>query len=898
MNKKFLSAILFGALMVSSTGTFVSCKDYDDDIDRIDNTLNDLKSQIAALQTEVANGNWVTSVTPTEGGFTVVFKDGKTYTIVNGKDGEKGDKGEDGKGTEVAVKDGYWYIDGEKTDYLAVTSEDLKEVKVPYINEEDGYWYFYNDKGEAEKSPYKATGAAYAVNDGGVFTLYMPDANGVMQTIKLPTAASMISEIELLDNKYQNVRITNSIKLLYWNATKTTKWKGPRGNIADNTRTYSTNNQTLYTRVAPASVNASELEFKVVDTKDNVASISLAADRYTGLLTRAAENGLYEMNIVPASYIGSESSFTSQFMVNLTTNKAMALKPATANYKSLFNIEVTPNKQMTATLGNIYFDFTTTSITAVGIDKTNTPTVERQIKVGQTVYVSVENEYNLYDMYLTAPEEDVALFGLVFSEDGRTFKATKSPDNVTDATIDLIVHTLTNKGGDTEIEETIITVEINRTMGEGVYGKQTKQPTKVDDKFLVSADKLKESLGSDLNAWYASVKANTGVDVLAGIYNDETCTSVADVSASQLKVVMSEKANTPVTETNIATKLNYLEFQLNINKTNKPLKIGKTYYALLSFKDKTSGKELNTIVVPFELTKPELSTILVKESGVFRDGKDLAQAYMYWNDANWVNAKYTSGLHNGANKSRYYIDRAFTDMNAKLQKAGIDLDAQTFTAVTNDKVVYDKSTAALAEVNVASNIAGTETRAYVELKNVDYNSDNAIDGYKQDLNVKFTAHYLEVTGDDSWKYAKTYQFRVMSPILEGEAVAANNVVEVSATGRTKLYKENIWAKTYNNDVKYDIFAKGKDETTGVIEWYRSDIANVTFSTGNKNVFEVTVKTPTVPVAATATAPAVDSYIEVEGVTENTAKLKVAVDDIWGYTLNSSVDIKTTLNTGK
>ena len=33
MNKKFLSAILFGALMVGSTSTFVSCKDYDDDID-------------------------------------------------------------------------------------------------------------------------------------------------------------------------------------------------------------------------------------------------------------------------------------------------------------------------------------------------------------------------------------------------------------------------------------------------------------------------------------------------------------------------------------------------------------------------------------------------------------------------------------------------------------------------------------------------------------------------------------------------------------------------------------------------------------------------------------------------------------------------------------------------
>ena len=40
MNKKFLSAILFGALMVSSTGTFVSCKDYDDDIEDLQEQLN------------------------------------------------------------------------------------------------------------------------------------------------------------------------------------------------------------------------------------------------------------------------------------------------------------------------------------------------------------------------------------------------------------------------------------------------------------------------------------------------------------------------------------------------------------------------------------------------------------------------------------------------------------------------------------------------------------------------------------------------------------------------------------------------------------------------------------------------------------------------------------------
>jgi len=56
MNKKFLSAILFGALMVTSTGTFVSCKDYDDDIDNLQEQINklatkeDMTSQIASLQ--------------------------------------------------------------------------------------------------------------------------------------------------------------------------------------------------------------------------------------------------------------------------------------------------------------------------------------------------------------------------------------------------------------------------------------------------------------------------------------------------------------------------------------------------------------------------------------------------------------------------------------------------------------------------------------------------------------------------------------------------------------------------------------------------------------------------------------------------------------------------------
>ena len=57
MNKKFLNAVLFGALIASSAGTFTSCKDYDDDIkslqeqiDKSGSTVGDLQTQLTTLK--------------------------------------------------------------------------------------------------------------------------------------------------------------------------------------------------------------------------------------------------------------------------------------------------------------------------------------------------------------------------------------------------------------------------------------------------------------------------------------------------------------------------------------------------------------------------------------------------------------------------------------------------------------------------------------------------------------------------------------------------------------------------------------------------------------------------------------------------------------------------------
>ena len=61
MNKKFLSVILFGALLASSAGTFTSCKDYDDDInglqEQIDANKKTLDEKSAALQTALDAAN-------------------------------------------------------------------------------------------------------------------------------------------------------------------------------------------------------------------------------------------------------------------------------------------------------------------------------------------------------------------------------------------------------------------------------------------------------------------------------------------------------------------------------------------------------------------------------------------------------------------------------------------------------------------------------------------------------------------------------------------------------------------------------------------------------------------------------------------------------------------------
>ncbi len=55
MNKKFLSAILCGAMLVTAIGTFVSCKDYDDDIDDLQSQIDNLSTSSSTLTSNLSS---------------------------------------------------------------------------------------------------------------------------------------------------------------------------------------------------------------------------------------------------------------------------------------------------------------------------------------------------------------------------------------------------------------------------------------------------------------------------------------------------------------------------------------------------------------------------------------------------------------------------------------------------------------------------------------------------------------------------------------------------------------------------------------------------------------------------------------------------------------------------
>ena len=838
MNKKFLSAILFGALMVTSTGTFVSCKDYDDDIDNLQTQIDKNSTAIAELKALLGDGNYVTNVTVSGQNLVVTSKNGTSTVALPECEG----------GVQAEVKNGELYIDGAATGIKVAAGEAVKVV--------DGEWAILQADGSYKSTNIPASGVTVAGDEKEGYVLTIVDAEGVETKIELPTAASSISSLSL--NNGNEVIYT----LDYFNFApeedSKKSWKTATGKEVGAASEIYFSEEGAGLRVNPVTVDAKEIDFTLVNGKNEefpLVVLNATEDKaYTSTTRAAYGNGLYTLNVKTFSVIADATKEPAKtFKAYLAADKGYYAVAANSAIRAEYNVKVEAGEEQTADLGEI-------KVADVEAASAVTVAGAATVKAGVEQEVTVENETDLYDLYLNATAEDINIFGIVFSADRKSFTITKSPDQVTAANFPLTVYTMDNSG---VYAETVITITLSEAIdATAEYATRTlaivanKEDQSDANFFKADMATMTKALGANLDIWKRKVAYGE-----VSIYEDAACTTYMG-AAEEYGIEFSYLGADGKATTSITAAADMKFYVVNETASAK-FDVNTVYYAKVSFKNATE-EELNSIVVPFQFTVPALATYFEVETAVFKG--DVAYAYMNIEDQ-------TEG------EAAYKLSRAF-----KKYPEGVAI------ALNNEtKIVGDKTSAALAT------LAETFTAdAMITLEDVfaEGNVDGTQVGYAQELVI--TATEAEYEGWERAEADQTYTFKVkmMSPIFEGTVTSIKSSVEMTVTdGGYKMGNKDIEGKTYGA-VPYKVF---QDKANA---WSRAEIASVTGKSENVNVAVLEGANESgVATAVAATADAegniTEGYLKViPQQIENTTDVIVnlTVTDIWGYKKVSPITV--------
>jgi hypothetical protein len=612
MNKKFLSAILFGALMVSSTGTFVSCKDYDDDIDEINKELTDLKSKLSDLESKVnAGGAYVTKIESVDGGFKVSVSDGTSYnlTVASAAAGSK---------VVIDDKTGEISIDDKATGWFATTGEGEEAVDMtPYVK--DGYWYLYDKTAkEFVKSEYKAAGNAYAVVANGICTLNIPDADGKMQTIQLPTTSAAITGVQFIDLTSGAVETDPEYALNYGVATKdNAKWDGPKGAITKDQLLVGTI-EPLTLQVYPSSADLSNADIKLVGSDGTVAPVKVTATPFEGVITKAASaNGLWNLNIRPDETV-TDKTIADAFKAE-TDNYAYALQ-INGNILTGYASKVTPTDKSTAG-----------ALVATDVKYNTEELSSAKVPFGETVTLEFDGT-KAYDAYLTPKSaSELELAGVTI--DGKTMSFTS-----------------TEKAAGKTVEFTVNFVNFKGETGSAFDITVTFKGATVDPEAPVAAVKYTATDGVkpiiiDLGTTFTSLSAQTAtalaavtptwnvisIDGKAVTADQSTANGKFAFTMTQVKYYSDLKADgTPKTEVTAIDnadnlkKVKYAVFTSSDYQTN----VAPGAYVLnMKFAD-ASGNELKKVVAPVTISVPTFTDLFTKVTSVWNADKTVLNALL------------------------------------------------------------------------------------------------------------------------------------------------------------------------------------------------------------------------------------------------------------------------------
>jgi len=856
MNKKFLSAILFGALMVTSTGTFVSCKDYDDDIESINKELTDIKSQIAALQNKVDAGNYVTNITKAENGINVAFSNGTTSFV------------------ETAAK-----VEVEKAETATIVG---------------GEWVITKVDGSKVETGIPASGILVTGDDKKGYVLSIANAEGEITEVKLPTAASSLTDLIVITDH----KTLSFADYLYTGEVKIADWKGPRTLPAEKDKKVNilASVKSPVVQLNPTTVDGEEIEFQLVDSKNNYpAYVTLTASPYTELITagekaetRAANaNGLYSLSLEEV-LVSTEkyNAFLAQFTKD-QADKLYAVTAGTVRSEYEVNVEEgeavelnvlgvkdTKGNFVTATNGNLCRWYVSHELGSA-VDN-----VGAKVNVGEWYNVlAVEEPQALYDMHLSASKEDVTLFGIEFKEEAGSyqFRMTKTPDNITKAGFKMAIETVAMNG---DYQTSYLWVGQTRIVAEGVVYEAIEHELKTDASnknfFNIALDKMQNAMNTESLALW-----NKNVNGYKLSFLDEEGKAVADAAGVELIFAKEVKAKLGdcKTTTDIAAAKNII-FNV-INKNIAGFKLNKQYTAVITFVD-AAEEELNTIKVPFTFTLPAITTLFEIDPGFVKEG--VANLYLYAAD-------YTKT--NSAGAATFKLDRVF-----KKYEAGFDIELESKSKVGETNKVSTQ----LAQLSHTS--GGFHNKVTIveeELAYLTLTGDLGKEaGYGQVLNFIISGKF-----DGVWAYPEedvfTFQAKVLSPIKEGKISpkeGAAVTIKASDLNGYKFGNSVIIGNTYNSEVTYKVLqdALTEDKTAGA--WSRNDISAVAAKTGNDKYFVVKETVGAQPVKTDGVVTGLtEGYFLLEGYqVDHTVEttITVSVTDIWNRTLSSEVPVKITV----
>ena len=611
MNKKFLSAILFGALMVSLTGTFVSCKDYDDDIDEINKELTDLKSKLSDLESKVnAGGAYVTKIESVDGGFKVSVSDGTSYnlTVASAAAGSK---------VVIDDKTGEISIDDKATGWFATTGEGEEAGDMtPYVK--DGYWYLYDKTAkEFVKSEYKAAGNAYAVVANGICTLNIPDADGKMQTIQLPTTSAAITGVQFINVDDGAVEPAPAYALNYGVATKdNAEWDGPKGAITKDQLLVGTI-EPLTLQVYPSSADLSNADIKLVGSDGTVAPVKVTATPFEGVITKAASaNGLWNLNIRPDETV-TDKTIADAFKAE-TGDYAYALQ-INGNILTGYASKVTPTDKSAAG-----------ALVAADVKYNAEELSSAKVPFGETVTLEFDGT-KAYDAYLT-PKSASALELAGVTIDGKTMSFTS-----------------TEKAAGKTVEFTVNFVNFKGETGSAFDITVTFKGATVDPEAPVAAVKYTATDGVkpiiiDLGTTFTSLSAQTAtalaavtptwnvisIDGKAVTADQSTANGKFAFAMTQVKYYSDLNADgtpkTEVTAINTADNLKKVKYAVFAHSDYQATAAPGAYVLNMKFVD--GENELKKVVAPVTISVPTFTDLFTKVTSVWNADKTVLNALL------------------------------------------------------------------------------------------------------------------------------------------------------------------------------------------------------------------------------------------------------------------------------